>query len=499
MELNFAKDRFTCLDPVVREIQNSEQTQQISLPDGLADIGRILAAWGQPILRGKEWRGDSISFSGGMMVWVLYAPEDGSAEQCLEAWIPFQMKWDLPDNVPEGKIRIRCLNRFVDARSVSARKIMIRAGMAALAEAFSPREEEIYTPDKVPGDVQLLRSSYPIRLAKEAGEKTFLMDEELTLPDSAPVPEKLICYRLNPVLADKKVLSNKVVFRGNGNLHVLYRSREGQLHSWDFTLPFSQYSELDMEHGTDAQADIQLMPTSLELELDEGGHLRFKGGIVGQFLITDKQLMELIEDAYSPSRELALQTQPLELPAILDTRRETLYGEQTIPAEGNVAADVTFLPDFPRQRRGENAVELEVPGTFQVLYYGEDGALHGVSSRWEGKQIVSADENSQILAVPVLVEEAQTMVGSGNMVVKSELPLELTATARQEIPMVTGLELGEQRRLDPNRPSLILRRIGEDRLWDIAKASNSTVEAIRKANGLQEEPAPNQMLLIPVG
>lgn len=65
--------------------------------------------------------------------------------------------------------------------------------------------------------------------------------------------------------------------------------------------------------------------------------------------------------------------------------------------------------------------------------------------------------------------------------------------------MVTGLELGEQRRLDPNRPSLILRRIGEDRLWDIAKASNSTVEAIRKANGLQEEPAPNQMLLIPVG
>lgn len=91
------------------------------------------------------------------------------------------------------------------------------------------------------------------------------------------------------------------------------------------------------------------------------------------------------------------------------------------------------------------------------------------------------------------------MVGSGNILMKSELPLELTATARQEIPMVTGLELGEQRRLDPNRPSLILRRIGEDRLWDIAKASNSTVEAIRKANGLQEEPAPNQMLLIPVG
>jgi len=51
---------------------------------------------------------------------------------------------------------------------------------------------------------------------------------------------------------------------------------------------------------------------------------------------------------------------------------------------------------------------------------------------------------------------------------------------------------------DPNRPSLIVRRAGANRLWDIAKDSGSTVEAIQKVNGLQGEPAPDQMLLIPV-
>ena len=64
--------------------------------------------------------------------------------------------------------------------------------------------------------------------------------------------------------------------------------------------------------------------------------------------------------------------------------------------------------------------------------------------------------------------------------------------------MVTGVEMGEQIKPDPNRPSLILRRAGSQLLWEIAKETGSTVEAIRTANGLKEEPAAGQMLLIPV-
>ena len=64
--------------------------------------------------------------------------------------------------------------------------------------------------------------------------------------------------------------------------------------------------------------------------------------------------------------------------------------------------------------------------------------------------------------------------------------------------MVMGLELGEEQARDPDRPSIILRRSDGTRLWDIAKKAGSTVEAIRKANSLEGEPAPGQMLLIPV-
>ena len=498
MELQFKKNVCSCLDTAVREVQNQELTHEIKLSDGMPDIGRILAAWGQVILRGKEWRGDSIALSGGMLVWVLYAPEDGTQPRCIDSWIPFQMKWDLPDRTREGDIRIGCLTRFVDARSVAARKIMVRGGVAAMAEAFAPMEAAVYIPEGVPEDVELLRSHYPIRLPREAGEKTFLMDEDLTLPGSSPQPEKLLYYTVRPGITDQKVLANKVVFRGNVNLHILYASEEGQLHSWDFELPFSQFAELNGSYSNDAQADIVLCPTSLELELDDEGHIRLKCGIVGQYVVDDMEMLELIEDAYSPGRELNIQSEMLELPAMLENRRENVYGEQTIPSEANLAADVQFLPDFPRQRRMENGVSLEIPGQFQVLYYGEDGSLQSATARWEGQTELAADENSRITAVPMAAPEPQVLMSSGSMTARSEVPLQMTATSTRGIPMVTGLELGEQREPEANRPSLILRRAGNTRLWDIAKTSGSTMDAIRKANHLEEEPAPNQMLLIPV-
>ena len=64
--------------------------------------------------------------------------------------------------------------------------------------------------------------------------------------------------------------------------------------------------------------------------------------------------------------------------------------------------------------------------------------------------------------------------------------------------MVSSMELGEPTPKDPNRPSLLLCRAGDAGLWELAKGSKSTMEAIARANGLEGEPQKGQMLLIPV-
>lgn len=498
MELQFRKSTLRCLWPAVREVQNMEATQELKLTEGMPDVGRILAAWGQVILRGKEWRSDSILCSGGIQAWVLYAPEDGSGEQILEGWIPFQMVWQLPADTSEGTIRVECRPRFLDARSVSARKIMLRAGIAALGEAYSPREAEVAQPPEEAEGIQLLKALYPLWLTREAGEKTFLLDEELPAPENLPRADRLIYYTLHPRITDKKVLSGKLVFRGTGNLHVLCRDDQGQLFSWESEVPFSQFAELDREYGSDAWADFLPAVTNLELEPEENGNLRLKCGLVAQYRIADRQLLELVEDAYCPGRALQIQWGEVALPVELESRQENLYGEQKLPAEVGTPVDVTFLTDYPRQRRMGESVEMEIPGWIQMLYYGPDGTLTGTSARWEGKETLKANPQTELLAVPLPPQNVTTMPAQEGVTVKMELPMELTAAANQRLSMVTALDLGQEQVPDPTRPSVILRRAGDGRLWDIAKESGSTMEAIRAANHLETDPAPNQMLLIPV-
>ena len=78
MELQFQKTGIPCLKEVLREPKNQEQTQELRLPEAYPDVGRVLGAFGVPVLRGKEWRRKEIGVSAGITVWVLYVPEDGS-------------------------------------------------------------------------------------------------------------------------------------------------------------------------------------------------------------------------------------------------------------------------------------------------------------------------------------------------------------------------------------------------------------------------------------
>ena len=91
MELQWNSMPWTYLKSNVHQVMNQEQTLEVRLSDGMPDIGRVLCAWGQVMVRGKEWRGDDVSVNCGVMAWVLYAPEDGSQAQCVECWIPMDI------------------------------------------------------------------------------------------------------------------------------------------------------------------------------------------------------------------------------------------------------------------------------------------------------------------------------------------------------------------------------------------------------------------------
>ena len=232
--------------------------------------------------------------------------------------------------------------------------------------------------------------------------------------------------------------------------------------------------------------------------MDETGRITLRCGMTGQYLVTDRRTVELGEDAYIPGREVQIRREELDVPVVLETRRESLAGEQNLGAEMARPVQVQFLPEFPRQRRCAEDLELTVPGVLQALYYGPDGSLNAASARWEGRMTLRAAADTAVTAriIPAQLPGIR-MTGSG-LAVNWEVPLEVKTTGRQQIPMVTEVIPGQAAEKDPERPSLILCRAGERSLWEIARSAGTTREAIRKINGLTEDPRKDQILLIPV-
>lgn len=498
MELTFPLQTCRYLDPVLWQPQPQELTQEIRLPEGMPDIGRVICAWGQPLLRSKEWNGDQISANGGIMVWILYAPEDGTQLRTVEGWLPVHMSWNHHAQNREGHIRLYPMLRYVDARSTAARKMVLRAGLTVLCQALCSREQTYSTPGEVPEDVQLLRCTYPVRLFREAGEKAFLIDEELDFPASMPRPEKLVYYCVSPIPTEQRVQADRVIFRGDGNLHICYLTGEGRLHSQDITLPFSQLANLDEAAGTDSRADIWMCVTSVDVQLDDAGHLRVKCGLLGQYLVEDRQLLEVVADAYSTKRPSEVTVDSLRVPAVLDRQNKTVPMQQLLHRSATEPVDCGFLADYPQLQQDPEGGAWHLQGQFKSLFYVEDRSAQAAVCHWETEFPFPADEQTQVLSFIQPVSRPVASAAGEELRLAGELSVSFLTISTEGVPMATGMTLSDPAQKEAQRPSLILCRAGERKLWDLAKQTGATVEAIQTANGLDGEPEKDRMLLIPV-
>lgn len=498
MELEFQTNHLDCLRQIKGEAQSQEQTQEVKLSDGMPDIGRVLCAWGQCVVRSKEWQSDSIGVSGGVMAWVLYAPEDGGQIQSVQTWIPMTFRWDIPEGAKDGSLICYPFLRSVDARAVSGRKMILRATAGAFVQALEPYRASYYVPGTMPENVYLKENTYPVCLIREAGEKSFVLDEELVLPQSAPPLDKLIRYSLQPEIEEQKVLGDKTVFRGNTAVHVLYRTADGDAAAWDFEVPFSQYTQLQNEYGSDGQAQIVPMVTSMEMEPMEQGRLRLKAGMSGQYVIYDTQPVPVVEDGYSPDFAVNLRNEQLEIPAVLERQTQRVRAEQTGSFGSSRIADVAFYPGCPHKQMQPDEVSVELTGQFQVLYYDPEDVLQASSANWQDHLMFAVADNATMDITCRKTGNPQATPSEEATVVRGEMMLDTLTLSPLQMTAVAAVSLGEPIQKDPARPSVILQRAGKEDLWSLAKKSGSTVEAIRQANGLLAEPIDGQMLLIPV-
>ena len=318
------------------------------------------------------------------------------------------------------------------------------------------------------------------------------MDEEFSVPENKAA-SKLLRYTVRPEITEKKIMTDKVIFRGNLNLHLLYRDAEGEIHSREEELPFSQFEQLEESIPEDASVNIDVIVTGLELDVQDQ-RLHLKCSMAAQYLVEAQTVVPLVQDAYGIHRDVEIQEECLNLPVILEQRMDAVSAEQTLSGKNGQVLDVTFMGDFPRQHMAEQCFS----GVFHVLYRGEDGGVQSASVRWENQRDFPLGENCMVDSQIIAQGKIRASETGDGMNFSVPLQIQTRTGTHQELKMITAMELGQVREPDSGRPSLILCRPGKESLWAIAKRCGSTVDAIQMANKMEEELSGNRIILIPV-
>ena len=186
------------------------------------------------------------------------------------------------------------------------------------------------------------------------------------------------------------------------------------------------------------------------------------------------------------------------MPMVLDRVKQTMEAEASMQLDVAEVLDVTFMADQPAQFREGSGVLTQLNGCFQALYYDMDGQLQCKTENWSGEWDLPMDEDAEAQILLCSMGQGNHSIAGDGIRVTATANLEAVSVSSRGLPMTVGLNMGDQKAKNSDRPSLILRRPGECSLWELAKTCGSTMEAICKVNQLSAEPESEQMLLIPV-
>ena len=494
MELTFHEQRVHYLAQTRYDNLYQEQTAEMTVPETMPEIARIVDCFGTVIVGNRTVESGSVSVSGGIQAGVLYVAEGSDDElNRIDVYLPFTVTKKIPVQEDSTLFYWGWL-RSIDARFINSRKVLVRANLGSELTLYAPAEWAVCQLDRRPAALACKTNVYPLRLPVSVAEKELQIADEVLMPEDCVGADRLLKWSIGAEITDTSVIGEKAVFKGDLRLRVLFRSEAGKLAAWEGTVPFSQYAELDRT-GEDATVSVQPIFRHVEIDTDgqlDSRRLLLNVTLTAQLVTFAAVPVTLTEDAYELGGSFAPEWETRELTPLLDLQTKTVEAALALPQDAERILDWTVLPDAPGSG-GAGGEELTAGVWANVLYYDQNNALQGRVLRDTVRTGLTRTEGGSCSCCLTSAGEAQVQGG--------QLRSGLRAVCRTEKPTAFRNLCGGKTEPAPraDSPSLIVRKASGP-LWDVAKQCGSTVEAITAANRLDTDDLEEErLLLIPTG
>ena len=472
------------------------------VPDTMSDMAEVILDSGIIQLEPVKVQRERITVRGKLDFHVLYRKEEGGL-QALGGSIPFEEAINVPDLDEKDYVSVSWQLEDRNTEMIHSRKLGIKAIVTLEAKAESLYDTEAAVDVRGADDeihLQVRRERIPAAAIALRRKDTYRLKQDITLPGSKPVIERMLWTEMKLAGCQAKPLDGQIHLEGTLMVFALYEGGESGMVQWvEESIPFS--GEVEMQGATADMIPViglKLIHRDLEEKPDYDGEMRelsVDAVIELDVRLYEEQELELLQDLYATNREIVLDTGE----AVFDRILTRNFGKCRVAEKVEMETDPRVLQichssgsvKLDGMEVRENALAVDGVLEVKLLYLTDEdarpvqAATRLVPFHYEA-ETPGITEDSIWYLEPGLEQLTAVMAGGGQAELRGVITLDLFVLQPETRQIILQAQVHP---VDTEKMKAMPGIVGYlvqpgDSLWDVAKRFHTTEKSILEANEL---------------
>lgn len=480
----------------------------ISLPDYCPDIMRILRCSVTNSITNSKISGDRATVDGNAKIRIVYA-DDKNGIYCYEQDYPFSKYAELSDSYDGAVLCTSAKTEYANCRAVSKKRIDIHGVVSIRFRIFGIKRDSVITDAEGDG-IQLKRN----RVTTDNAVAVVMKKFQLLQTEEADGGEigKIFYACASPILTETKIIKGKILLKGEAVLKVMYCSggKENESVCVNYNLPFSEIVDIEnIDDSCKVSVNFNVDQVQAEPKTDNDGEYKYLNlGCDICAVVTAYKSEELcvIADAYSTQKEIDAKYKTTSFTQILQNLNDSIICRESIDLSSmNPQRIYAAIAQSPEAKCCFDSDKMTVRGKIPLKFILIDGegvpAFCEREAEFEYSRSVDA-KGGNLHCDPslFLTGYSCSLTNDGRAEFKAEMNISADITETCECRTLVSLKASENAEIKKRHSALVICFCnGGEKVWDIARKYNTTVEDIMSENELtSEEIGEKRMLMIPV-